>query len=138
MNKWIRGTVVLAVVAAIGLVAWKTLVGPARFTEAYATRVKPGMSLQEVEGRLGVPPGNYAHPKTLWVGSGPMIWWMEPEGWTDNAGQTWRTWIGDAGMILVVFDSDDKVVRASHADVLPPWPKGFWETVRRAVGDFIG
>lgn len=60
--------------------------------------IERGMSLNQVEDLLGVPPGKYAignvdHTFSAW--SGPAI--------------PWTTWAGNEGMIRVAFDAEGNV-----------------------------
>ncbi len=130
-----RWLVLLLVVALLGGLSAILYVRcrPLAFTQELAERLKPGMSLAEVERTLGVPAGNYAGPETTWIGSGPMMWWLKPEGWTNERGETWRAWISDAGSILVMFDAKDRVAWASFGSVFTPSSDSLWETVRSSL-----
>src|SRR5262245_5961720 len=77
------------------------------FTPEQAALIRPGATLEDVEEVLGMPAGNYAGPKTGWIGSGPKMWWLHPEGWKNphETELTVRAWISDSGMIVVDFNT---------------------------------
>jgi hypothetical protein len=105
--------------------------GPIRYRNF--EKIQEGMTLAEVEGLLGCPPGNYAtgrlymrvvqHDGSIFYA--PMIGFaLCSQGINDPALGTCYGWHGDRGTISVVVDGADRVVRADYCEGrrLPsPW-----------------
>jgi hypothetical protein len=97
----------------------------AMFTKDQCAKIKEGMNEQQVEGVLGKPPGYHAtRPGVRGVGSELLVE-SSPEGVGKGDGEIDRAWIGDEGMIVVVFDGRGEVKHKWFADVVPfpdSWP----------------
>jgi hypothetical protein len=110
---------------------------PVRFTEDMVERIYEGMTEEEVVGVLGRPPGWYASPDIAYFGSGPMGYWVQPEGWTLPKGDIDKGWISDAGAVCVTFGRDGRVARRDWMDVYAPEPESAWQRfLRKAKGLF--
>jgi hypothetical protein len=93
---------------------------PPCFSEQLAEKIREGMTEAEVVAVLGRPPGWYASPDTSYIGSGPMGYWVCPEGWHLPDGDVHKGWISDAGAVCVRFGKDGKVVGSHWAPVYAP------------------
>jgi hypothetical protein len=109
--------VILAILVAIATVprAWWQWVGllarPEITEEAYG-RIRPGMTLQEVEAIIGAAPGHYPANSSM-----APIW----RGYTAHAvyvfledGQTPESWGMPHASISLIFDEQGKVVRTDY------------------------
>ncbi len=112
----------LILAALIGVVTW--LVGPAtaQITLVNASRIKPDMTLPEVEAILGGPARNEMDPRGEEWGGSPHIWvrtsalwkvkyrFLRREGWTEPTCRQWSTaacrvtvFVDPAGRVRDVF-----------------------------------
>jgi hypothetical protein len=83
------------------------------------SRIKKGMSQDEVDTTLGAPPGNYA-------AKGAPVEYFEPP-LLGRKPKRRECWIGDGGLIVVAFDSDGRVEYAQEGI---PSPVSLPERVR--------
>jgi hypothetical protein len=97
--RWAAGAPALLALGA--LVLWPR---PDRLTRENFERIKEGMSRAEAEAMLGGPPGYHA--------DGPVGY---PNGYLPAdlqgfpPGHTSETWLGDSGIVEVVFDPHGRV-----------------------------
>jgi hypothetical protein len=93
----------LAAAACLGLAAFLWLSRPNdRITFVAFEAIQPGMSLPEVEGVLGCPPGRYAEPRLCLLGPpDPHV----------------KEWWGARALLFVHFGNDGRVVRKYLLDV---------------------
>jgi hypothetical protein len=93
---------------------------PPCFTQQMAEEIQEGMTEAEVVAVLGKPPGWDASPDTGYIGSGPMGYWLFPEGWQLPDGDIAKGWISDAGAVCVQFGKDGRVVWSHWMEVFHP------------------
>jgi hypothetical protein len=93
----------LAVVAACLTIPAALYVAPKRIRANKETcdRIQPGMTMEEVEGLIGGPPGDYT--TGLWVRPIPVI---------GRFGHRVEQWTSDGGEIIVLFDRKGEVEKA--------------------------
>jgi hypothetical protein len=108
-----------------------------QFTKGMAKQLHEGMTKAEVVAVLGKPPGNYAGSNTSYLGSGPKLVWLHPEGWRYADGTTGYMWISDAGAVGTSFSPDGKLERAWGESVLVAEPDPPLAGLRRAVWNFL-
>jgi hypothetical protein len=106
-------------------------------TKANYDRIGIGMSYwDEIESILGKPgdstTGPYAFDVQRHIESAPNIK-IDHHVSPFHAVPGRRVWIGDEGIIIIYFDSKDKVVYKSFCDVEPVSPS-FYQRLRRMTG----
>jgi hypothetical protein len=69
-------------------------------------RIEVGMRQEEVEKVLGGPPGNYATKDVFYPPGGTVVW----KGRTEY-------WLGNEGLIMVVFDDGGTLYHKAFTDV---------------------
>jgi hypothetical protein len=101
-------------------------------TRAAFDRIQEGMTLAEVEGLIGLPPGDHRTRPTriVWGVRGPIIF-LEPA--TQGRKYTSMEWIGDYGMICVWLDSEEKVVERAFTELRPDEPS-LLDRLRKLMG----
>jgi hypothetical protein len=95
-------------VVAAGLIAaaypvWRSLAPPYRITQSVSKQIRAGMTRQEVEALIGVPPGDFPPG-----GSVKITFYRNqnvPSAWDKS-----ELWRGRDTAIAVYFDHDGKVV----------------------------
>jgi outer membrane protein assembly factor BamE (lipoprotein component of BamABCDE complex) len=92
-----------------------------RINRATASRITPGMTRLEVEALLGCPPGDYT--TRGWEGYSNSHY---------NEPYWGKSWVSDAGEILVDFDPEGKVRAAAFYDFI--FQETRLERLRRAIG----
>jgi transcriptional regulator with XRE-family HTH domain len=98
----IAGLAVAVVAVPLGLHVWSQRHAPGRFIDQeHCARIKKGMTQEEVEAILGVPPGVYTKKQLFFfdMRSFSML----------GAGERVATWTGDQGLVDVVFDEHGAV-----------------------------
>jgi hypothetical protein len=95
----------VAVVAVpLGLHTWRQWHAPGRFIDReHSTRIKKGMTQEEVEAIFGGPPGYYTKKKIVALGLHP---------WNPGRERLER-WTGDEGVAEVTFDEQGAVVSSA-------------------------
>ncbi|MCI0455854.1 MAG: outer membrane protein assembly factor BamE [Gemmataceae bacterium] len=75
-------------------------------TQASWERIRPGMSLRQVEDILGAPPGNYTRQCVLLDLYGGGLFMK-----LDGLGRgTFKEWVGDQGAVQILVDPTGRVV----------------------------
>lgn len=115
----------LVIALAAGATPWLLFSDGPRFTEAQATKIKPGMTESEVIEILGAASGSYT--TSLAVYYQPSIEPVVPPGTKYE-----KSWCGDHGMIEVGFDDNDRTTyRQFYQNGSAP-PK-LWQRVKDCV-----
>jgi hypothetical protein len=128
--RWRRLRWAVAVVALLGFGAAALLLWPQpesvrRFTRELYDRIRPGMSLAEVEGVLGCPPGFY---ETSLIENDPERTESNElhndQNWVKLAG-----WQDDGAVITLGFNQAQEVTGKRYAP-LRPVSLGHWDKLR--------
>ena len=105
-----RRLVYLAILLSIALGGYFVLYSDDRITQEHYARIKPGMTVQEVDQILGGPEGVYV---SLWNSHGSYP--APPPPKADGVKE--QEWIGAAGAIWVYFDGNRCVVESHFVEV---------------------
>ena len=102
---WVAGGAGLAALA----ILWLACALRPGITQANYERIRVGMTLPEVEDRLGGPPGNYSRIPDKEAG----LWTIDPNrpGLNRQFFIGREVWIGDELAVAVWFDERGRVVR---------------------------
>jgi SmpA / OmlA family len=120
--RFTRWRCLLALFVLVLLFAGITLLtSGSRINEKTYEQIEVGMTEEQVQAILGCPPGNYSMHGTTWLGSGPRIYWLHPEGSSSQfePDVVSKAWITDDLLIGVYFDRDGRVDRKWREDVSP-------------------
>jgi hypothetical protein len=113
-KKWWLVVAILAVAVVavpVGLQAWRQAHSPDRFIDReHYHRIKKGMTQDEVEAILGVPPGVYSNKRIRY----PILYHV----WAEPLHKRVESWTGDEGIVEVTFDGQDTVVSMSFDEGL--------------------
>jgi hypothetical protein len=109
-----------ALILAGGVFLLRPSPDPVRITKATFDRIKDGMSPNEVNTIIGVPPDDYL--------SGPHIYHSDNPDWEEGFFQeeTAVTWLTDEGQLIVNFGDFDGPGGVSG--------KAYWSTTRKRQG----
>jgi hypothetical protein len=113
---WLFAIMFFVAMLAVGLLLFAMLTRTGhQISSTTFERIQIGMSDSEVESILECPPGDYCG-RMLWTSSDSPLFletWSHPES---------VRWIGDRGVIVLVYDADRKVAikvfGQVHADTL--------------------
>jgi hypothetical protein len=98
---------------AVVLGAWLLWPSPSAITEENYDRLRPGMTLEEVEALLGGPAGNYGYHGTRIVQTRDDI--DVPRVHQCR----YLQWVGARHMIGIQFDAEDRVIGKDLGEVTP-------------------
>jgi hypothetical protein len=126
-RKWFVVTVglLLVVVASVGTLTAIKMWRADPIDSCVLDGVQPGMTDQEVERLIGLPPGDYGGGR--WAGKmGTLRDWEEPQVHAYS-----KSWAGETAVIQVNFDATGHV---HHSVIFQMAPETFIARMRRRLG----
>ncbi len=100
--------------------------------EAYE-RLRVGMTREEVQAAIGLPPGDYRRNR----GAAKVYTALDgniPQDIGKSSGLAFVDWWGDENMIGVWVDAQGKVAGTAISKPIPQREAGIWESFRRWIG----